>query len=144
MYLSVIFVLSGLAIAFLIIAKRLERKSGEQLIVFELISRGDRRVRDLAHAATRRYSEFKERAEFFIKKQLPLHSKSLLNKSHTLAGEKTDEFLAYIRNSKLLKKPDGLSEFFKNLDDFEKGNGEISDDFDYSSFPSQKEDDEVK
>jgi len=75
MYLSVIFVLSGLAIVFLIIAKRLERKSGEQLIVFELISRGDRRVRDLAHAATRRYSEFKERAEFFRLGKQPIRDR---------------------------------------------------------------------
>ena len=144
MYLSVIFVFSGLAIALLLVAKYLELKRERRLLVLELISKGDKRVRNLAHTTAQHYSEFKERTEFFIKKRLPLHSKSLLNKSHTLAGEKTDKFLAYIRNSKLLKKSDGLSEFFKNLGDYEKGNGEINDDLDYNSLPGENKDSEVK
>ena len=46
-----------------------------------------------------------------------------------------------MRDSKLLKKSDGISEFFKNMSNIEKGNGEIHDNYDDGS---QNVEEEVK
>ena len=125
MFLTVIFLISGVALTILIGAKYLEERRNKTFLILELISKGDLHVRDFSHKAAHNYAEFREWAEFFVKKQLPLHSKSLLNKSHTLVQDKSAKYLELIRDSKLLKKSDGISEFFKTIGDVEKGNGEI-------------------
>ena len=38
-----------------------------------------------------------------------------------------------MRDSRLIKRSDGISEFFKNMSEIEKGNGEIHKDLDDSS-----------
>ena len=125
MFLTTVFILSGVALALLIGAKYVEERRGRKLLILNLISKGDLHVRDLSHRTAHEYAELRERAEFFIKKQLPMHSRSLLNKSQALAQEKSAKYLELIRDSKLLKKSDGISEFFKNVSSVEKGNGEI-------------------
>jgi len=132
MFLTLIFFLSGLAIILLIIVKRIEDKTGRSIVILNLISKGDMHARDLSHRLTHEYSEFKMWAEFFVKKQLPMQTRGFLNRTETLMNEKSNRFLAYIRNSRLLKKSDGISEFFKNIGEVEKGNGEISDYYDMS------------
>jgi len=125
MFLTIVFLLSGLALVVLVGAKYLEERRGERILVLNLISKGDLHVRNLSHRAAHEYTELREKAEFFVKKQLPMYSKSLLNKSQTLVQEKSAKYLELIRDSKLLKKSDGISEFFKNVSKVERGNGEI-------------------
>jgi len=140
MFLTIVFLLSGVALVILIGAKYLEEKRGRKIFILNLISKGDLHVRDLSHKTAHEYANWREWAEFFIKKQLPMHSRSLLNKSHALAQEKSAKYLELIRDSKLLKKSDGISEFFKNVSSVEKGNGEI----DGYSEAFQEEESEVK
>ncbi|MFH1472998.1 MAG: hypothetical protein ABIF06_01110 [bacterium] len=127
MYLTGIFLFSGIISATLIIAKRLEEKRKKTFPLLAIISKGDKRIRELSHEATHWYAEFKEKAEHFLKKQLPMHSRSFVNRSNTYVKERMDKHLNNLRASKLLKKPDGLSEYFKNVSSIEKGNGEIND-----------------
>ena len=56
-----------------------------------------------------------------------MHSKSFLNKLSAFLEKKREEYMNNMRNSRLLKKDEGISEFFKNLSQIEKGNGEIHD-----------------
>lgn len=125
MFLITVFLVSGVALILLVGAKYLEERRQKPFLILNLISKGNLHVRDLSHKATHDYAEFREWAEFFAKKQLPLHSKNLLNKSQTLVQEKSAKYLELIRDSKLLKKPDGISEFFKTISSVEKGGGEI-------------------
>lgn len=140
MFLTIVFLISGVALTILIGAKYLDERRNKTFLILELISKGDLHVRDFSHKAAHNYAEFRERAEFFIKKQLPLHSRSMINKSHSLVQEKSAKYLELIRDSKLLKKSDGISEFFKTIGDVEKGNGEI----DGYSEAFQEEESEVK
>jgi len=47
--------------------------------------------------------------------------------------ERREQYVNIMRDSRLLKKSDGISEFFKNMSDVEKGNGEIHDTFESGS-----------
>lgn len=115
-------------------------KTKKNFLILSLISRGDIRARELSHDVAHLYSEFRGWLEFFVKKQLPLRTKSTLNKSQVFIKEQSDKYLELIRDSKLLRKSDGISEFFKNVSSVEKGNGEI----DGYSEAFQEEDSEVK
>lgn len=85
-------------------------------------------MRELHHRAVRYYSIGKEKGVFLVKKQLPRYSRSSLNKALALIEERLQRHLDSIRDSRLLKKDEGISEFFKNISEVEKGAGELHDD----------------
>jgi hypothetical protein len=120
MPLTTIFFLSGLVIALLLFAKKIEMEHKRTFILLKAISRGDERVRDLSHQLAHTYSEGKEKLFFFATKQLPMRSKTLWSKAGTQAQEIGEAYLEKIRGAKILKRGDqGISEFFKNLRDKE-------------------------
>lgn len=127
MTLIAIFTVSGLAILTLLSAKSLERKRRRPFFILSAISKGDIRVRELYHKMVHMYSDGKEKTLFFIQKQIPIRSKNFLNKFITFIKEKREYYVGNMRDARLLKKPEGISEFFKNMSDIEKGNGEIND-----------------
>lgn len=124
-----LFAFSGVAIIALTLSKRFEERQREKKGVFilKLISRTDEHVRHFHHEALLYYTHGKDKFAFWFKKQMPLKAKSLANKSVSYLQEKTVKHLGNIRNSRHIKKSDGISEFFKNISDIEKGNGELHD-----------------
>lgn len=122
-----IFILSGVGIVTLTVAKRLEEKKRHQTLVLRAVSRGDERMREIHHKALHHYSHSKDRFAFWFKKQLPLKLRSFWNRFQVYIGQKSVEYLGDVRNSRLLKKSDGISEFFKNISEIEKGAGEINE-----------------
>ena len=120
-----IFSASGFAILLLVTTKRLQQKLKKPFFVFNIISKADAQIRALYQKLVHLYSDSKEKTSFLIEKQIPIHSKNVLNKSISFIKEKRDQYIGNIRNSRLLKRPDGISEFFKNMSEIEKGNGEI-------------------
>lgn len=128
MFLSSIFILSGLALVALTLAKRREETSGRTNLLLRLISRGDEHFHELNTNGLHFYSMGKEKFGFWMKKQLPLRAKSLLIKTIALTQELSEKYMGDMRNSRLLRKNDGLSEFFKSISEIEKG-GEINDPF---------------
>lgn len=128
MILTYLFILAGIAIAMLLVAKRIEEKRKKEVFFLKLISKGDARARDLHQHTVRLYSITKERAHFFVMKQLPRYSKSSMNKALANFEEKMERYLERLRDSKLLgRKDEGISEFFKSMAEVEKGVGEIND-----------------
>ncbi|MDP3875245.1 MAG: hypothetical protein Q8Q22_01880, partial [bacterium] len=127
MIITSFFAISGVSIILLIAAKRLEEKRKKTFFISNAISKGDTRIREFYHKIVRFYSEGKERILFFFKKQIPIHSRNSLNKLLTFLKKKKEQYVVSMRDSRLLKKSDGISEFFKNMSDIEKGNGEIHD-----------------
>ncbi|MCR4279609.1 MAG: hypothetical protein NUV78_02630 [Candidatus Zambryskibacteria bacterium] len=128
MVLIYLFILSGIVLMTMAVAKRLEEKRRTKVFLFKLISRGDSLAREFHHEAVNFYSASKEKTDFFIKKQLPMHSKSSLNKIISKVEEKMERHIDNLRDSRLLKKSDGISEFFKNISTVEKGVGELRGD----------------
>ena len=124
-----IFAGSGLLIVLLLATKRLGEKRKKTFFLHNLISKGDIRIRGLYHKLVRLYSEDREKTLFFFQKQLPIHSKNSLNKLITFLKEKREQYIGNMRDTRLLRKSDGISEFFKNMSEIEKGNGEIHDAF---------------
>ncbi len=122
-----LFILSGTIIAVLAIAKRMEEKRRQTPLVLRAVSHGDERIRKFHHEALFQYSQAKDKSAFYLKKQLPLKLKSLINKLNAYAKEKGVEYFGDMRGARLLKKPDGISEFFKNISEIEKGTGEINE-----------------
>jgi len=127
MYLIGIFLFSGIVSASLIIVKRLEEKRQKTFPLLNLISRGDIRIRELSHDATHWYAEFKEWSEHFFRKQVPMHFRSFVNKLKSYIQNRTKKHINSLRASKLLKKSDGLPEFFERISSTDKGRGEIND-----------------
>lgn len=127
MTLIVIFTISGFAILTLITVKNLEKKQGRQFFITRAISRGDIHTREIYHKTVHFYSDGKEKVIFFYQKRIPIHSRNLLNKGLTFLRKRREQYTNSMRDSKLFKKSDGLSEFFKNMSDVEKGNGEVHD-----------------
>ena len=78
-------------------------------------------------------SETKEKIHLIINKKIKLHSKNTFNKLVAYLGEKREQYETNMRNSRLLKKSDGISEFFKSMSEVEKGNGTIEETFEDSS-----------
>lgn len=140
MTLIAIFAISGLSLATLLVAKSLERRRKRPLFILSLISKGDMRTRELYHKLVHAYYDGKEKAGFLITKQLPMRLKNFANKSATFIETKRAEYLNRMRDSRLIKKQEGISEFFKNMSEVEKGGGEINDVFE----SSQEEQKEVK
>ncbi|MBX4206536.1 hypothetical protein KW784_02000 [Candidatus Parcubacteria bacterium] len=126
-----VFILSGVALAALTLAKRFEaRGSAERRKIFLLrtVSKGDARARDLYHKGLHFYSEGKHKFLFFMKKQLPAKARIYANKGITKLKEVGEERFGNIRNSRLIGKKEGISEFFKNISEVKKGAGELHDD----------------
>lgn len=134
-----IFTISGLAIVLLTTAKGLAEKRQKSFFILEAISKGDTHIRGFYRRAVHLYSEGKEQARFFFKRQIPIHSKNSFNKLISFLKEKRGQYIGNMRNSRLLKKSDGISEFFKNMSDVEKGNGEINDVYEDNSQNDKKE-----
>ena len=128
MVLTIIFIISGFSIILLIVSKKLEEKRQRPLFILKAISKSDIYMRDFYRQALHWYSDSKEKLVFLINKRVPMHSRNLLNKQISLLKEKRDRYIGNMRDSRLLKKSDGISEFFKNMSSVEKGNGEINDD----------------
>ncbi|KKU49836.1 MAG: hypothetical protein UY47_C0005G0029 [Parcubacteria group bacterium GW2011_GWB1_49_7] len=128
MVLPYIFFISGLVLVILMLTKRMEERRKSNIFLLKWISRGEERSRELHHEAVRLYSLGKERAHFFVMKQLPRYSKSSVNKTLARFEENMQKHLERLRDSHLLKKQDGISEFFKSMSEVEKGNGEINED----------------
>ncbi len=129
MALIIIFALSGICLIILLSTKMREIKHQRTIFPLNFISRSDHRIREVSHLATKHYSELKEKGEFVLTKQIPLHSKNILNKTKTLINEKIEKHLGDIRNTRLLgDKKDGISEFFKNLSDKENGDSQNDSD----------------
>src|SRR3989344_4314724 len=122
-----IFAISGTAIITLLVAKKFEEGREGRLFIFCWITKGDAHIRCWHHKVLRWYSEGKEKISFIAKRQVPIHSKNLFNKLVTYLKEKRDQYENNMRNSRLLKKPAGISEFFKSMSDIEKGNGAIDE-----------------
>jgi len=133
MTLIVIFIISGLAIILLITVKGLEAKRRKLFFITRAISKGDIYTREIYHKVVRLYYEGKEGVIFFFKKRIPIHTRNTLNKIIFFLEEKRRKYADNMRDSKLLKKQDGMSEFFKNMSDVEKGNGEIHDVYEQGS-----------
>lgn len=134
-----IFGISGLAIILLITTKKLGEKRKRRFFILSVISKGDIHIRKFYHRAVHLYSEGKEQSLFILKKQVPKHSKNFFNKLLTFLKKKREQYVVSLRDSRLLKKPDGISEFFKSMSDIEKGNGEIHDVCEDGSQDNKKE-----
>ena len=130
MAITIIFAVAGITLALLLLAKIWEDEGHRSFFLLRVISKGDYQVRELSHNAVEKYSDLKYKADFFVKRQFPLHTKNFLNKTNSYLHEQIEEHIGNIRNSRLLKKSDGLSEYFKNMSKVEKGNGEINDPYD--------------
>ncbi|MBX4189388.1 hypothetical protein KW785_02220 [Candidatus Parcubacteria bacterium] len=118
---QILFIFSGAVILLLISAKLWEMRRKKQIFALALLSKGDERVRTLSHEAAQYYSAWKGKAEFFLNKQLPLHTKNFINKTNALVKEKALEYIGDIRGSRFLKKNEGISEFFQALEEKEEG-----------------------
>lgn len=120
MSLAILFYLSGVIIALLLFAKKVEVERKRTFILLRAISRGDERVRELSHRSTHLYSEGKEKLIFFLTKQLPLKTKSILNRAGAQASVLSGIYMEKIRGIKRLRSTDqGISEFFRSLADKE-------------------------
>ncbi len=111
----------------LLVTKKVEEKRRKPFFISNAISKGDTHIRGLYLRVVRFYSEGKEKTLLLLNKRIPLHSRNSLNKLLSFFREKRERYINEMRDSRLLKKPDGISEFFKNMSDIEKGNGEIND-----------------
>ncbi len=124
----IIFYSSGAIIALLIFAKVWESKRDKPFFFLSVISKSDARLRQLSHDATHAYSEYKERGEFFFKKQLPLRARSFWNKVMAWVKNNIDKHVGDIRNTRLLNhKKDGISEFFRNISNNESDAAYVPD-----------------
>ena len=122
MVLTIIFLVSGACILLLLFGKVWEQRNKRPFVLLGFISNGDRHVREWSQIATHEYAVLKEDAEFFLKKQFPLHARNFINKTETLVRERTEKYVGDLRNTKLLKpKNEGISEFFKNISERENG-----------------------
>ncbi|KND49079.1 MAG: hypothetical protein AB200_01455 [Parcubacteria bacterium C7867-005] len=131
MFSFITFILSGVAIALLITAKIWEIRKKKTLSFLSMISKGDARFREMSHDVAHEYSVLKEKAEFFVTKQLPIRTKNILNKAEALVKDQVEKRLGNIRNSRLLNtKNEGISEFFKNISDMEIETAEALKDMD--------------
>jgi hypothetical protein len=121
MFLELLFLISGVCLAFLIFEKARTMKKDRGSLFLRVISLGDERMKDLSHRTAHLYADKKEDAIFFVKKQLPLHTRNIYNKSSAALKESANVIVGDLRGSRFLKKSDGLSEFFRSLSEKENG-----------------------
>jgi hypothetical protein len=122
-----LFILSGITIIALTLAKRFELKKRRALFFLTTIGRADERAKDLHHQLVGIYAGGKDKLIFFFKKELPLKVKKRSITVLTFFKNKIEERLGNIRNSRDINKQDGISEFFKTMGEVERGGGEIND-----------------
>jgi hypothetical protein len=134
MALQITFALSGAVIVAIILAKLREDRSKRKPAFLRLISLGDERARTLSHELAHRYTELKDEADFFINKELPFKTRNFVNRTNQAIKERFDKYVGDIRGSRLMKRPDGLNEFYKSLS--EKENGRIDETMDVSGEPA--------
>ena len=113
--------------AMIIIAKRIEERKKTKVFFLKLVSEGDELCRKLHHQMVEFYSAGKERAHFMVLNQLPRYSRSSLNKALSRFEENMQKYLNRLRDSRLLKKDEGISDYFKSMSEVEKGMGEINE-----------------
>ncbi|MFZ2049102.1 MAG: hypothetical protein WAV25_02300 [Minisyncoccia bacterium] len=132
MFSFIIFVLSGVVIVFLIVAKTWEIRRHKSVWVLNLIGKADVHIREYSHGLVHKYSVYKEKSEIVIKKQLPLQAKNIANKTEALLRGKFEKYVGDIRNTRFLnsKNKEGISEFFKNMKDLEEETAEAIKDMD--------------
>jgi len=117
------FIVSGVIIVILIVAKVYEEKTRKSFFLLNLISKGDARFRDFSQNSAHLYADIKERATFFIKRQVPLHTRNMTNKTVALIQEKGKKYATDIKEGKIFgKKNGGISEFLKDISEMEKDN----------------------
>lgn len=121
------FYISGALIVALLVLKHIEITKREKPRVLEIISSKDSHLRLLHKNILLKYLDLKKDVSFFFSKQVPLYTRNKLNKLFTLMRTEMRKRVSNIRDSKLLKRSDGISEFFKNISEIEKGNGEINE-----------------
>ena len=122
-----IFGTSGLVIILLLITKWLGIKRRKHFFFLNLISKKDPHIRYIYHKVVHSYSHGKEKITFFFERQIRIHSKNLLNKASSHLIEQRNKYIGNMRDSRLLRKSSGISEFFKTMSNVEKGNGEVHD-----------------
>ena len=122
------FAISGLTLVILVLAKMVGR-GRSSIFPLNIISYSDGYIRRIYHRLIHFYSDTKDGAHFVWKKQLPMQSRNWLNKLSTYLNEMREQYSHNMRDSRLLKKTDGLSEFFKSMSEIEKGNGEINESY---------------
>lgn len=123
-----VFILAGVALIAMTVAKRFEMRDSEsrKILILRLISKGDERVRNLYHEGLRFYSDGKLKAVFFMKKQLPARAKIYATKNLSWIRARFEARFGDMRNSRLIKREEGgVSEFFKNISEIEKKTGEL-------------------
>jgi hypothetical protein len=144
MTLQIIFIVSGIMIILLIGSKVWEEKNRKSFFLLRAISKGDEHMRDFYIKSAHHYADYKEKGDFFISKQLPLHTKNFLNKSAIFLQEKSAKYLGDMRNTRILSKHEGISEFLKDISEKEKS-GEINEEMmDSSDIDSQNSSNKVK
>ncbi len=121
------FIVSGAIIVILIVAKVYEEKTRKSFFLLNLISKGDTRFRDFSQNSAHRYADFKEKAGFLLKRQVPLHTRNVTNKTVALIQEKGKKYIGDIKEGRLFgKKNGGISEFLKDISEMEKDNEMLS------------------
>ncbi len=127
MFSFTLFAISGLVLIVLMLGKRMAEKKKKPVFILKLIMKGDERARDIRHKAVHLYSVIKDRGYFIVTKQLPMQARITLNKLRANIEERAEDYFGNIRDSRLIKKQEGISEFFEKMSEVEKGNGEIND-----------------
>ncbi len=119
MALQIIFLVSGICLFVLIFTKMRQLSTKKDPLLLRIISLGDARIRDLSHRGAHLYADSKEDLNFFWKKQLPMHMRSISNKTNLFLKEKSELLVKDLRDTKLLKKNGDISEFFKAMSEKE-------------------------
>lgn len=140
MFNIIAFAVSGTAVLVFLLTKVIEKRSEKTFFLSRWISNGDTHMRQLSHYLTHLYSNFKERSEFFFRKQVPMHTKKTWYKFSTFIEETVSENLVKMRGIRVMgSKQQDISEFFKSISDSEKTNGEINHVFEEGSQIEEKE-----
>lgn len=134
-----IFAVSGIMIILLTVAKGLSGRRGKNFFILRAISRGDTYARRVYHLVIHFYSESRDRILFFLQKQIRMHMRNSWNKMLAFVHNRRDRYLNQMRDSKLLKKQEGISDFLRNISDIDRGNGEIHDSYGDGSQDTEKD-----
>lgn len=117
MILPIIFYVSGACIALLLFVKLREMQMRRQPMLLRLISRGDERMKVFSQKSAHWYADRKEDVIYFFEKQLPVHSRRLWAKAETLAAEKWNLLAEDLRKMQILKRREGLTEYFQTREE---------------------------
>jgi hypothetical protein len=121
------FIVSGVMIVILLAGKVWEEKNRKSFFLLRWISKGDERFREFSQTSAHKYADLKEEAGFIIKRQVPLHTRNIANKTYSQIEEKSKKFLSNLKEGKLFGgKSEGISEFLKDISEMEKDNEAVS------------------